>query len=55
MNKCSCDTCVAYAQEQEAEALKNEAETELAKATPLLEEAVKVLKDIKKDEFSPCC
>lgn len=31
--------------------MKGEAETELAKATPLLEEAVKVLKDIKKDDL----
>lgn len=45
------DEAEARTQEQEAEALKNEAETELAKATPLLEEAVKVLKEIKKDDL----
>ena len=31
--------------------MKNEAETELAKATPLLEEATKVLREIKKDDL----
>ena len=45
------DEAEARAQEAEAEALKNEAEGELAKATPLLEEAVKVLKEIKKDDL----
>ena len=45
------DEAEARTQEQEAEALKNEAETELAKATPLLEEAVKVLKEIKKNDL----
>lgn len=45
------DEAEARTQEQEAEALKNEAESELAKATPLLEEAVKVLRDIKKDDL----
>lgn len=43
----------AEAQQQEAEAstLKNEAEAELAKATPLLDEATKVLREIKKDDL----
>jgi len=31
--------------------LKNEAELELGKATPLLEEAARVLKELKKDDF----
>ena len=31
--------------------LKNEAELELNKATPLLEEAARVLKELKKDDF----
>jgi hypothetical protein len=31
--------------------LKNEAELELSKATPLLEEAARVLKELKKDDF----
>lgn len=31
--------------------MKNEAELELSKATPLLEEASRVLKDLKKDDF----
>ena len=45
------DEAEARAQEAEAEALKNEAEAALAGATPLLEEAIKVLKDIKKDDL----
>jgi hypothetical protein len=31
--------------------LKQEAELELSKATPLLEEATRVLKELKKDDF----
>lgn len=31
--------------------MKNEAELELSKATPLLEEATRVLKELKKDDF----
>lgn len=45
------DEAEATAQEEEAEALKKDAETELGKATPLLEEAAKVLNDLKKDDF----
>jgi len=45
------DEAEATAQEEEAEALKKDAEFELGKATPLLEEAAKVLNDLKKDDF----
>jgi dynein heavy chain len=45
------DEAEATAQEEEAEFLKKDAETELGKATPLLEEAAKVLNDLKKDDF----
>ena len=45
------DEAVASAQESEAEILKADAETELGKATPLLEEAAAVLRELKKDDF----
>jgi hypothetical protein len=45
------DEAEATQQEAEAEVLKQEAEVELSKATPLLEEAAKVLKELKKDDF----
>ena len=41
----------ATEQEAEANALKSAAETELAKAAPLLEEATRVLKQLKLDDF----
>lgn len=45
------DEAEATAQEEEADFMKKDAETELGKATPLLEEAAKVLNDLKKDDF----
>jgi dynein heavy chain len=45
------DEAEAAAQEEEAEALKREAEIELGKATPLLDEAARVLQELKKDDF----
>lgn len=45
------DEAEATQQEAEAEVLKGEAEFELSKAAPLLEEATRVLKDLKKDDF----
>ena len=45
------DEAEATKQESEAAALKLDAETELGKATPLLEEATKVLNSLKKDDF----
>lgn len=45
------DEAEATAQEEEADAMKKDAETELGKATPLLEEAAKVLNELKKDDF----
>lgn len=45
------DEAEASQQEAEAEVLKGEAEFELSKATPLLEEATRVLKELKKDDF----
>jgi len=45
------DEAIATQQEAEAATLKGEAEVELSKATPLLEEAARVLQDLKKDDF----
>ena len=45
------DEAEASAQEEEAEFLKKDAEKELSKATPLLDDAAKVLNDLKKDDF----
>jgi dynein heavy chain len=45
------DEAEATAQEEEAEFLKKDAEKELSKATPLLDDAAKVLNDLKKDDF----
>jgi dynein heavy chain len=45
------DEAEARAQEAEASTLKADAEQELSKATPLLEEATKVLKELKADDF----
>jgi dynein heavy chain len=45
------DEAIATQQEAEAASLKGEAEVELSKATPLLEEAARVLQDLKKDDF----
>lgn len=45
------DEAEATAQETEAELLKGDAEVELGKATPLLEEAARVLAELKKDDF----
>jgi phosphoglycolate phosphatase-like HAD superfamily hydrolase len=45
------DEAEATQQEAEAEQLKREAELELSKATPLLDEAARVLKELKKDDF----
>jgi dynein heavy chain len=45
------DEAEATQQETEAETLKGEAEFELSKAAPLLEEAARVLAALKKDDF----
>jgi F0F1-type ATP synthase membrane subunit b/b' len=45
------DEAEATQQEEEADAMKKDAEFELGKATPLLEEAAKVLNELKKDDF----
>ena len=45
------DEAEATAQEAEAALLKGDAEFELSKATPLLEEAARVLQELKKDDF----
>jgi len=45
------DEAEATQQEAEAATLKGEAEVELSKATPLLEEAARVLQELKKDDF----
>jgi dynein heavy chain, axonemal len=45
------DEAEATAAETEAETLKAEAEVELGKATPLLEDAARVLAELKKDDF----
>ena len=45
------DEAEATQQEAEAATLKGEAEAELSKATPLLEEAARVLQELKKDDF----
>jgi len=45
------DEEVASAQEAEAEVLKADAEKELSKATPLLDEAARVLNDLKVGDF----
>lgn len=45
------DEAEATQAEAEAEALKSEAEVELGKATPLLEEAARVLASLRKDDF----
>ena len=45
------DEAEATKAEAEAETLKGEAEVELGRATPLLEEAARVLAELKKDDF----
>lgn len=45
------DEAIATAQEENADLMKKDAEFELGKATPLLEEAAKVLSELKKDDF----
>jgi dynein heavy chain len=45
------DEAEATTQEEEAEFLKKDAEKELGKAAPLLDEAAKVLNELKKDDF----
>lgn len=50
-NIVSKDSAIAQEQENQAAVMKEEAERELAKATPLLEEALRVLKELKKDDL----
>jgi hypothetical protein len=45
------DEAIASAQEENADAMKKDAEFELGKAAPLLDEAAKVLAELKKDDF----
>jgi len=45
------DEAIASAQEEEADTMSKDAQRELNKATPLLEEASKVLNELKKDDF----
>jgi dynein heavy chain, axonemal len=45
------ESAAAQAQEKEAAELKADAEFELSKAVPLLEEATRVLKELKKDDL----
>jgi len=45
------DEAIASAQEEEADIMSKDAQRELNKATPLLEEAAKVLNELKKDDF----
>lgn len=45
------DEAIATQQEAEADVLKKDAEKELSKAIPLLEEAARVLNELKADDF----
>lgn len=47
----SKDSAEAAAKKEEAETLMKEAETDLKAAAPLLDEATRVLNDLKKDDF----
>lgn len=50
-NIVSKDSAIAQEQETAAATMKEEAERELAKATPLLEEATRVLKELNKGDL----
>jgi len=50
-NIVSRDSAIAQEQEQAAATMKEDAERQLASATPLLEEAVRVLKELNKGDL----